>query len=187
MKLLIPVDGSAHADAALDFVASRATLLGEAPSIRLINVQPALSPRVARAVGREAARAFLRGQADEVLRPALDRLTRAGIRARASYAIGHRPDVIGTLATRGRVDLVVMGSRGHSGLRGLVFGSTTQSVLAGCSTPLLVVRAGVTHFHDLEVAVDGLGHDRIFGIVLNAVDPTDIRRDGYYDHYYGDH
>lgn len=50
---------------------------------------------------------------------------------------------------------------------------------------LLVVRAGVTRFEDVEAAADTLGHDHILGIILNAVDPVDIRGQGYYHHYYG--
>jgi protein-tyrosine kinase len=50
---------------------------------------------------------------------------------------------------------------------------------------ILVVRAGVTRFPDLATAVEVMGHDRILGIVLNAVDPADIRGHGYYHHYYG--
>jgi capsular exopolysaccharide synthesis family protein len=50
---------------------------------------------------------------------------------------------------------------------------------------LLVVRAGATRFGDAEAAADSLGRDRIFGIVLNAVDPSEIRGRGYYHHYYG--
>jgi capsular exopolysaccharide synthesis family protein len=50
---------------------------------------------------------------------------------------------------------------------------------------ILVVRAGVTLFPDLNAAAEVVGHDRILGIVLNAVDPADIRGHGYYNHYYG--
>ena len=50
---------------------------------------------------------------------------------------------------------------------------------------ILVVRAGVTRFPDVEAAADTLGHERILGIVLNAVDPVEIRGKGYYNYYYG--
>lgn len=158
MKIMIPVDGSAHANAALDFVASRSTLLGEDPAIQLINVQPSLSARVTRAVGREEAKAYQRAQADDVLRPALERLKRAGVAARASYALGNRSDAIGAVAVRGHADLIVMGSRGHSGLKGLVFGSMTNAVLAGCTKPLLVLRSEKAPQRDsltVGIAVDG--------------------------------
>jgi nucleotide-binding universal stress UspA family protein len=38
------------------------------------------------------------------------------------------------------VDLIVMGSHGETGLKRLLFGSVTSTVLASCTTPLLVVR-----------------------------------------------
>jgi capsular exopolysaccharide synthesis family protein len=50
---------------------------------------------------------------------------------------------------------------------------------------ILVVRAGVTRFPDLEAAADTIGHERILGIVLNGVDPVEIRGQDYYRHYYG--
>ena len=53
-------------------------------------------------------------------------------------------------------------------------------------TTILVVRAGATRFPDLEAAAGTIGHDRILGIVLNAVDPIEIRGEDYYRHYYPD-
>lgn len=161
MKILMPVDGSVHSKAALDFVASRTALIGQDPEIRLLNVQPVISARVARAVGRAEARAFQRESADDVLRPALTRLKKAGLSARASYALGGRADAIAAAAARSRSDLIVMGSRGHSALKGLVFGSMTNAVLAGCTKPLLVLRSGKAPKKDslvVGIAVDGSRH-----------------------------
>ena len=62
MKILIPVDGSDQSNAALDFVGSRATLLGQEPDVHILNVQPALPVRVIRAVGRSEAKAYQRAQ-----------------------------------------------------------------------------------------------------------------------------
>lgn len=177
MKVLIPVDGSPHADAALDFVASRTALLGRDFEVRLLNVQPSLSARVVKSIGSSETRAYQREQADEVLRPALDRLQRAGIVAKASYSLGQRADAIGTIAVRSHCDLIVMGSRGHSALKGLVFGSMTNAVLASCSKPLLVLRSAAPPANDkllVGIAVDGspfglaaarwvLKHRQLFG------------------------
>jgi len=52
---------------------------------------------------------------------------------------------------------------------------------------LLVVRAGETPFPDLEAAVDVIGRERILGMVLNAVDPAEIRGREYYHRYYHGH
>lgn len=158
MKILIPVDGSDQSNAALDFVASRSTLIGKAPEVHLLNVQPTLSVRVIRAVGREVAKAYQRAQADDVLRPAVARLKRAGIAAKASYVLGSRSDAIGAVALRGGTDLIVMGSRGRSGLKGLLFGSMTNAVLACCTKPLLILRSAKAPQRDslsVGIAVDG--------------------------------
>jgi protein-tyrosine kinase len=50
---------------------------------------------------------------------------------------------------------------------------------------VLVVRAAVTRFQDLEAAIGTLGAERILGVVLNAVDPLEIRSEGYYKYYSG--
>jgi len=50
---------------------------------------------------------------------------------------------------------------------------------------IVVVRAGVTRFPDLAAAVDTLGQDRVLGVVLNALDPAEMRSEGYYSYYYG--
>jgi len=158
MNILIPVDGSDQSNAALDFVASRSTLIGQDPEVHLLNVQPTLSVRVSRAIGREEAKAYQRAQADDVLRPAVARLKRAGIAAKASYVLGSRSDAIGAVAVRGGTDLIVMGSRGHSGLKGLLFGSMTNAVLAGCTKPLLILRSAKAPQRDslsVGIAVDG--------------------------------
>ena len=50
---------------------------------------------------------------------------------------------------------------------------------------IIVIRAGVTQFPDLAAAVDTLGQSRVLGVVLNAIDPSDMRGESYYSHYYG--
>lgn len=50
---------------------------------------------------------------------------------------------------------------------------------------LLVVRAGVTRFQEVQAAADTIGRERILGVVLNGVDPAEIRAKNYYGHYYG--
>jgi capsular exopolysaccharide synthesis family protein len=57
-------------------------------------------------------------------------------------------------------------------------------VLETVDAALFVVRAGVTRFPDLQAAADTLGHERILGLVLNGVDPVEIRGQGYYRDYY---
>ena len=142
LKILIPVDGSAHADAALDFVASLASLASLNPDIQLLNVQLPIPPRAAQAAGKEIVNTYYDTEADAVMQPALARLARAGIQAHARHVVGSPGATVGTLAARSKADLVVMGSHGHTAFKRLLLGSVTQAVLAACTKPLLVVRAG---------------------------------------------
>lgn len=159
MKILIPVDGSSYSDAAVAFVASRSTLIGAQPEVELLNVQLPIPPRAARAVGREIVRDFHDKDARAVLKPALAQLARAGLDAQSGYEVGS-PGATVAGATDG-VDLVVMGSHGHSAFKGLLFGSVTNAVLSGCSTPLLVMRGGRVPARDsltVGIALDGSGY-----------------------------
>jgi nucleotide-binding universal stress UspA family protein len=158
MKILVPVDGSAHAKAALDFVASRSTMLGRAPDVQLVNVQPALSTLVRNALGEGEGERHQQAQAEEILAPAAARLRKAGIEATQSYAVGHPAEAIGAVARKRRADLIVMGSRGLTALKGLLFGSMAQAVLAGCSTPVLMLRSARAPKRDslaVGIALDG--------------------------------
>lgn len=62
------------------------------------------------------------------------------------------------------------------------------NIVAGMiDAALLVIRAGVTPFADVENAVSALGRDRILGVILNGVDPSGVQSQEYYYRYYGHH
>jgi nucleotide-binding universal stress UspA family protein len=156
MRILIPVDGSAHSTSAVAFVASRSTLIGAQPEVELLNVQLPIPPRAARAVGREIVASYHESEARPVLRPALATLKKAGLEAQARHDVGSPGATVATAAAD--ADLVVMGSHGHSAFKGLVFGSVTNAVLSGSRTPLLVVRGTRAPSRDsltVGIALDG--------------------------------
>lgn len=161
MKVLIPVDGSPSSNASLDFITSRAACLGVRPELRLLNVQFPIPPRAARAAGRELVRSYHQTEANAVLDPAKSCLAAAGLQAKAQYVVGSPAEVVSRTATQGHADLVVMGSRGQTALKGLLFGSVTQAVLASSTAPLLVLRAGPPPRAvslRVVIAVDGSRH-----------------------------
>lgn len=161
MKLLIPLDGSPSGDAALEFIASRAAYLGARPEVRLLHVQCPIPPRAARAAGRELVRSYHQSQAKAVLDPARKQLAAAGLAAKAHCVVGTPAEVVSRTATQGHADLVVMGSRGQTALKGLLFGSVTQAVLASTTAPLLVLRQGRPPRAEslrVVIAVDGSRH-----------------------------
>lgn len=140
MKILVPVDGSAFSDAALAFVAARPFETGFAPHIDLLNVQLPVPPRAGRAVGADIVRAWHQAESSKVLKPAIAKLQEADLEPAWYYVVSNPGLRIAEWAERHAIDLIVMGSHGHTALKGLLFGSVTQSVLASTDVPALVVR-----------------------------------------------
>ena len=140
MKTLIPVDGSVYTTRLLDFVCKHRPLLGEPPEITLVTVVPSVPSHAANYLGHDVLTGYYQEQADAVLHPALATLRAAGIEATPLFRKGHAAEVIGKMADAEGFELLLMGSHGHSALRGLVLGSVVAGVLARCQVPLLVVR-----------------------------------------------
>ncbi len=161
MRILIPVDGSAHSTAAIAFVASRRTLISGQPAVELLNVQLPIPPRAARAAGPDMVRSFYKAESAAVLAPALARLKKAAARADGRYVVGSPGREISVAARQSDIDLLVMGSHGRSAFKGLLFGSVVNTVLASCTTPVLLVRASTAPAQDsltVGIALDGSGY-----------------------------
>ncbi len=158
MKILVPVDGSKFSAAAIDFIATRATLIGRNPSVVLLNVQLEVPARAAQLVGKSAVTTYYEEEAAKATASALAKLGAAGLTAIADFAVGHPAEQIASRAEADQVDLVVMGSHGHGALANLILGSVTNGVLARSKKPLLLLRDhGATPEDSLKVgiAVDG--------------------------------
>ena len=140
MRLLIPIDGSAYSDGAIEFVAARPALGDVPPQVDLLNVQLPLPPRAGRAVDSEFAQSWYEAESGKVLEPAIARLRAAGLDPAWFRRVGHPGVVISDWVDEHGIDLVVMGSHGRTALKNLVFGSVTQYVLAASHAPVLVVR-----------------------------------------------
>ena len=70
MKILIPVDGSKYSRTAIDFVASRSTLVSSSPEIEVLNVQMAIPTRATRVVGKDVVSSYYADEAEKALKPA---------------------------------------------------------------------------------------------------------------------
>jgi nucleotide-binding universal stress UspA family protein len=67
-------------------------------------------------------------------------LTRAKLSFVESMLVGDPAEQIIKQAKAVKTDLIVMGTRGRSALKGLLLGSVASKVLAHASTPVTVVR-----------------------------------------------
>lgn len=76
----------------------------------------------------------------KLLKETLKTLKRPGLRLSEQLAFGHEADEILKAAKRLRADLIVVGSRGLTGLRRVLLGSVSQAVAHQSPCPVLVVR-----------------------------------------------
>ena len=139
MKILIAADGSDYTRRLFDYIASQDWLrAGHALSVLTV-VQP-LPHRAAALATREMVQSYYFDDAEQVLRPAREFFEKHGIAATFAYEIGHPAERLARAAKEGGYDLVLMGSHGHGTVGSLVLGSVATKVLAGCPTPVLLIR-----------------------------------------------
>jgi len=142
-RILLPLDGSAIAEAALP--QAQALARANDAQIILLHVIQRLDERSRSLLFRneEAAQAFFaewRGGTERYLELIIARLAKVGVHAESHVVVATPAQAIGDLARREQIDLVVMGTHGRSGLNRWVYGSVANQVLRGAETPLLLVR-----------------------------------------------
>lgn len=174
MKILVAVDGSDYSRKAIEFVASRETLIQSNPDVLVLNVRWPLRASPARIVGMAIVREYYEEEAERALRPARRRLQKAGLSATVRFVVGRPASEISAAAEKDKVDLLVLGSHGHSALGGLLLGSVTNEVLARTTRPMLIVRGKAKSYTDslrVGIAVDGSPYDRkVVKLVLKHLD-----------------
>lgn len=118
-NLMVAYDGSAHAARALPIAA----LIGARPGIQCVLVNVAAS--------QEAGA--------EVLEPAEAYLYHHGLSPKRQVIVAGRPsETICDQAAAQSADILVMGAYGHSPIREVLFGSTTEYVLRQCGCTVIL-------------------------------------------------
>lgn len=158
MRILMPIDGTSSSNSAVEFVASRATLLKKPTEVELVNIQSPLPVRVARAVGKEIVKDHHAREAGQILKAPEARLSRAGANARSYYLVGTISEDLVEVVQGDPADLIVIGSHGHTGVTHLLFGSVAETVASSCTKPLLILRGEPAPKRDnlkVGLALDG--------------------------------
>lgn len=140
MKILVAVDGSTYTRHAVNYLREHMDMLGRDAKITLLTVHLPLPPHVARNLGGEAVDSYYGDECEKALKVARGLLDKAGIGYADAWRVGDPGDVISEFATKGKFDMVVMGSHGRGLFKTLVLGSVATKVLAGCKVPVLLVR-----------------------------------------------
>ena len=140
MKILAAVDGSPYPKRMLAYLAAHDEWLGPQHDYTLLTAVNALPARAVSALDRATLKSFYDETAEKVFKPLRTFFEKQGIKANFVSKVGSAAEVIADSATKGRYDLVVMGSHGHGTLANLVMGSVATKVLANCGTPVLLIR-----------------------------------------------
>lgn len=140
MKVLLPVDGSQHTGHMLDYLSAHAELLGADPEFTVFTVVPAIPPHATHFVDRTTLASYYDEQAEEVLRPLRAIAEHNRWRVSWAHVHGHASQEIAAFADEQKMDLIVMGTHGHSALGNAILGSVTTGVLTRCKIPVLLVR-----------------------------------------------
>ena len=139
MKILIAADGSPFTLHAVNYLIKHTEQFSGA-EVTLLNIHVPIPGRAAAHLGREIVQGYYADECEKALKPARRALDKAAIPFKDTWKTGDPGDEIATFATKGKYDLVIMGSHGHGLFVNLVLGSVATKVLAACKVPVLVIR-----------------------------------------------
>jgi nucleotide-binding universal stress UspA family protein len=149
-KLLVPVDGSSHSMLAVEKARQLATAfesdvvlvtVGERGAGGVVDYPS--SPYKFSQDQKERAKKELydrQAQTARVLDAAAGCLDKIPGRLETAVLEGNPAEAILEFAERGKFDLIIMGSKGMTGLQNIFIGSVTRQVALRTSCPILIVR-----------------------------------------------
>lgn len=141
--ILVPTDFSEHADLALDTAAKLAKPLGA--QIHLLHVLhlpvQAVTPEMA--VVPDGFWQELRSHAERKLDASRTKLEKEGVRSTTEITEDIPGFAIAAAAKRANADLIVMGSRGLTGLKHVLMGSVAERTVRTATCPVLTVKSEI--------------------------------------------
>lgn len=161
-RILLAADGSSIARNAARFLVKRFALPDDRLALDVIHVHYAVPPRVASALGKDIVGAYYRDETEQAMAGVQRILDRGAVTYNRIGKVGMPAARIVDYAVQSQADLIVMGSHGKGAAKSLLLGSVAQGVLAGCSTPVLLVRESRTPPPDgaVMIAVDGSSYTK---------------------------
>lgn len=137
-RLLIAVDGSEHSARAVEkAIESIAPELSEV-YVEVVYATTSAQTKSSRLSEHEL---YIRKQnEEEILQPAVERLSKEGIRTEKVVLHGDPAAAISEYANEYEFDCVVVGSRGLNPLQKMVIGSVSRKIVEQIRHPVLVVK-----------------------------------------------
>lgn len=141
MKILIAIDGSKSAQRAVKYAIVLAKQLAAPPHITLVTVHDDTGLRhLAKRLPKNGLEDYFRDLSDHDLKPTRKLLDKAGVPHDMVIKLGHVVEEILATANSEKFDLLVLGSKGRSGLSDLVLGSVAHRLIALSRQPVVLVK-----------------------------------------------
>jgi nucleotide-binding universal stress UspA family protein len=138
---LVPVDGSAYSNRALDYVIRRVLDSGSSAKVHIVNVQmPLVGVNVKLFVSAESLQSLYREEGHKIIDPALETLRAAGITGEAHLRVGEASEAIIDVSRDIGATEIVMGSHGRGALAGALMGSVAQKVVHQSEVPVVLLK-----------------------------------------------
>lgn len=141
MKILLPVDGSKSALNAAKYVGKLAKDLRSKCTVTIISVHDDIGlGHVKQFVSNSVIDDYLREISEKDLKGAQKALDAAGVKHNMVIKRGNVAGEIIALANKEKFDLIVMGSKGRSGILDTLMGSVAQKVSNSAKQAVLLVK-----------------------------------------------
>ena len=141
LRILIPVDGSANAQRAVEYVIKNSAVLKETPQLLLLNTQwKVATANVKLFINQETIKDYYREQGMAALQSARAALDAIAIPYQYHISIGLPAEAIVQYAAEQNVDQIVMGKQGEGGLQSLLLGSVVNKVVHLANCPVVLVK-----------------------------------------------
>lgn len=140
-NILVAIDGSKESDKAVEIATELALKLGSKITfLHVVNVPDLGGVPLVGDKPEQALRGALTDAGKKVLEKAIEVARRKKISAAEKITEGYPAMTIVKEASRLGAELIVMGSRGTTGVERIVIGSTAEKVLRWSGVPVLVVK-----------------------------------------------
>lgn len=141
MKILLPVDGSANAQRAVDYVIKYISALKNTPQLLLLNVQwNVAAGNVKLFINQQTIEDYYREQGMAALRAARAALDAAGLPYKYHISVGTPSEAIAQYAREQDADQIMMGRHGQGAVKTLLLGSVASKVLHMANCPVLLIK-----------------------------------------------
>ena len=145
-KILVPVDFSTHSQRALDEAIAFAKVFGaEVHLLHSYQIHPQAIVAPYGIVVPETFEHDVRMAALQRLSEWRDKVSAAGCKVQEHITAHFPAEAITETAEKLRADLIVMGTRGLSGIKHVLLGSVAERTIRTASCPVLTVKNGSLH------------------------------------------